>query len=203
VSEIDDLAGTLMQSFMPRLAKQRNKRLTLQSDRIKTFSPDVTFTKPLREYDDWRELDPRVAALAPDADDWSPRKAMREMSVQQIPYETKHGEHVLGYSIKPGKIAVSAYCATPFLTLVHELAHVLLEHFIYTRVYMENEPLRELEVHTTALAVVTVLGIHHPDAIREHLNSMYYWQNLLGRTLTENEQRKCALAVAGLYYAGK
>jgi len=189
-----------MEGFMPSLAKPRTGRKELSSARLKTMASYITHTKPLRDYTDWRELDPRVAALAPDATDWSPRKAMQAMDVRQIPYEHENAERILGYSMRVGKIAISPYCATPFLTLVHELAHVLLEHFIYTK--NRSEALHELEAHTTSLGVVTILGVHHRDAIREHLNMMYQWQNELGRTLSDNEQRKCALAMSGIYYAG-
>ncbi len=140
-----------------------------------------------------------IKRLENDAPEWSSKKALKELNLKQIKYNSVNG-NAQGYTSKNG-IAINPLAVAPVKTMIHEIAHNLLGHLenaIKASFEIDLKSIQEAEAETTAYLVLASLGLDGMEYCRDYIQN---W--LDGRKFPEESAKKCIEAANKILEAGK
>jgi antirestriction protein ArdC len=138
--------------------------------------------------------------VPPAIPEWDSEIALRNVSVEQIPFEALDG-NVQGYARTGRKIAVSPLAAFPHKTLFHELAHVLLGHCDESDLSeseITRRDVREVEAEAVALLCCESLGLPGAEFARGYIQS---WAE--GQPITERSAQRIFHGADQILRAGR
>lgn len=136
--------------------------------------------------------------------EWSQEAALKAFDIELIPFQKLNG-NVQGYATRQRKIAINPVASHPFSTMVHEIAHIVLEHFgkeeegsFLTSIGISDLPTLELEAEATAMLVCDALGVDVLDSARSYIQAWFK-----GQTVPEKSANKIFAAANKILNAGK
>ena len=127
--------------------------------------------------------------VLPDLPDWDKDVALKELDIEEVPF-SHHDGNVQGYSAGR-KLALNPVAASPFKTLIHEMAHIVLGHTDEDNIreYQRHRGIREFQAEATALLVCKELDVEGFDdsASRAYIQS---WLSRDGRGASDFLERQ-------------
>jgi antirestriction protein ArdC len=102
----------------------------------------------------------------PEVPGWDYKKALKTLNISEIPFEYLNG-NCQGYALD-GKIALNPMADHAFQTIIHEMAHNVLEHLKEDF----DRSVIEMEAEATCLLVCSSFGLN-TDESRGYIQSWY------------------------------
>ena len=103
---------------------------------------------------------------------WDKAKALAALDIVETPFDHLDG-NTQGYA-RSRSVAVSPIAAMPWKTLIHEMAHVLLDHTVESAFFDENDlskGIKEAEAESVAYLVIAALGLPGAEESRAYIQN--------------------------------